>query len=200
MSSSTLYAELLLNIRQVTVFATLRSDQNEETKVELSPDRKSLSLTHDRETVSISLPSEVASSAILTLPAAKAKQLSFRLQVTEDTKGSSSYGAGLETGAPWPARSLTAETRVACRDCHNIITHRKINTWKNLPSENWAELMDFWHCHKPDSGGATQHLQSVTKGYAAINRLSVRPGLGLVDDLNLIVSEQDCSGIQVCMH
>lgn len=29
--------------------------------------------------------------------------------------------------------------------------------WKDLPSGNWAEMMDFWHCHKPDPEGGHEH-------------------------------------------
>lgn len=37
-----------------------------------------------------------------------------------------------------------------CKVCNNtLISTETITTWKALPSETWAEMMDFWHCHKP---------------------------------------------------
>lgn len=40
---------------------------------------------------------------------------------------------------------------IQCAFCSaNIINAADIFPWKPLPSETWAEMMDFWHCHKPD--------------------------------------------------
>lgn len=44
-----------------------------------------------------------------------------------------------------------------------------IQTWKALPSETWAEMMDFWHCHKPHNDNHKDHEHSHTqfnKAYA----------------------------------
>jgi len=39
-----------------------------------------------------------------------------------------------------------------CSNCGNtIIDSSKISTTLDMPSELWAEMMDFWHCHKPES-------------------------------------------------
>ncbi len=83
MPSTYLYAEFLSNIRQVTLYASLESYNNNETKVQLSSDRKSISLSHDGETASILLPNEIAGNAQLTIPTHRAIDLSFRLQVAE---------------------------------------------------------------------------------------------------------------------
>ena len=197
--SVTLYAEHLLNIQQVTIFATLESESNRETRAELSSDRRSLSLTHDGETATICLPSEIAGSASLTLPMAKSKVLSFRLQVTED--GATLDRPHLRHGndVPWPAASLSCETSVACRECQNIVVRSSsLATWKDLPSENWAEMMDFWHCHKPaDHEAHVADAPSTMKGYAASSAVRTSPGTGLVDLSYLLICEQDCSNIQV---
>lgn len=197
--SVTLYAEHLLNIRQVTIFATLESESNRETRAELSADRRSLFLSHDGETATIYLPAEIAGSASLPLPAARNKVLSFRLQVTEDVATLDRSQLSYSNDVPWPAASLSCETSVACRECKEIIVKSpSITTWKDLPSENWAEMMDFWHCHKPDDHEShVADAQSSMKGYAASNALRPTPGTGLVDLSYLLICEQDCSGIQV---
>ena len=197
--SVTLYAEHLLNIRQVTIFATLESGTNRETRAELSSDRRSLSLTHDGETATIYLPSEIAGSASLTLPVARSKVLSFRLQVTEDVAKLGRPELRHNNDVPWLAASLSHETTVACRECKMIIVKPpSISIWKDLPSENWAEMMDFWHCHKPnDHESHLTDAPSSMKGYAASNGLRATPGTGLVDLSYLLTCEQDCSAIQV---
>ena len=197
--SVVLYAEHLLNIRQVTIFATLLSESSQETRAELSSDRRSLSLTHDGETATIYLPSEIAGDASLTLPTVRSKVLSFRLQVTENVATLGGTQLSQSNEAPWPAASLSSETSVACRGCKDVFVKPSvITTWKDLPSENWAEMMDFWHCHKPDNH-EPQKADAPTpmKGYAACNALRTSSGTGLVDLCYLLISEQDCSGIQV---
>ena len=197
--SVVLYAEHLLNIRQVTIFATLLSESNQETRAELSSDRRSLSLTHGGETATIYLPSEIAGNASLTLPMARSKVLSFRLQVTENMATLGGTQLSQSNEAPWPAASLSSETSVACRGCKDVFVKSSvITTWKDLPSEDWAEMMDFWHCHKPDNHEPQKaDVPNPMKGYAACNALRTSSGTGLVDLCYLLISEQDCSGIQV---
>ncbi|KAJ9646598.1 hypothetical protein H2199_002647 [Coniosporium tulheliwenetii] len=100
-----LYAELLLNIRTVSLTATLQTESNKETKASLSADGETISLTHDGETASIRLPTKISGGgAALTLPAAPAKELTLRLQLEEDRPGllklgSSGRGVKITCGA-----------------------------------------------------------------------------------------------------
>lgn len=55
---------------------------------------------------------------------------------------------------PWPSSYLTSfqssESQFCCQQCDSaILSCSGISAWKALPSETWAEMMDFWHCHKP---------------------------------------------------
>ena len=198
MSSIILYAELLLNIRQVTAFALLTSESDHDTSVTLSPDLRSMSITHRGSNVGLELPCKV-DNIDLKLPAATGvKELSYRLQVAKDVDLLLPLG---DDDAPWPASSLTPDSRIACRSCSNPLAQESITIWKDLPSENWAEMMDFWHCHKPNTedvtGGQDHGLE---KGYAASNQLIPSEGVGLVDISHIILLDRDCSGIQVCLH
>lgn len=47
----------------------------------------------------------------------------------------------------WQAKDFRA-CSPACRLCGKELSTK---IWKDMPSEHWAELMDFWHCHKPDA-------------------------------------------------
>lgn len=62
--------------------------------------------------------------------------------------------------------------------------------WKDLPSGNWADMMDFWHCHKPetefkqtDAGNKYVGLQG---GYAAVE------GTALVELTYFLVAKGNC--------
>lgn len=67
---------------------------------------------------------------------------------------------------PWSASELSgSSTRidVKCVSCSHLLgTLGDSMNWKQLPSENWAEMMDFWHCHKPENKNETTH----NPGYA----------------------------------
>ena len=197
MSSIVLYVELLSNIGQVTAFATLPSDSDHDTSAALSPDGRSLSITHGETKVGVRLPCKVLESpAIRHRFAVGAKELSLRLQVARDVIQT---GEGDED-VPWSASSLTSDSRIACRVCNQSFLDISSPIWKDLPSENWAEMMDFWHCHKPkDEEDPGAQGQGLAKGYAASNQLTPSRGVGLVDISHIILIESDCSGIQVCL-
>ena len=199
MQSILIYAELLLNIRQVTLLVTLPSEHNDQTEVHISSDCQQISVNHEGHTASVRLPLVIASNDSLALPVTRTKLLSFRLNVTGNVKPYKSNNADSEADAPWSASSLKADSHITCGNCHSSITHGKLNVWKDLPSEHWAEVMDFWHCHKPDTLDGSQDDYSSMKGYAACNQLNVRPGVGFVESLNIVLSKQDCSNIQVCV-
>ena len=53
---------------------------------------------------------------------------------------------------------LTQVYEFRCNHCSNCVFSNKTNCTKlnSMPSEFWMELMDYWHCHKPnvkDMGG-----------------------------------------------
>lgn len=197
MPSIILYVELLSNIGQVAAFATLPSDSDQDTSASLSPDGRSLSLTHGGTKVGVRLPCKVLESPALRLPfALGAKELSFRLQVARDVTLNSQG----DEEVPWSASCLTSDSRIACRVCSQSFLDVSSPIWKDLPSENWAEMMDFWHCHKPnDDADPGAHGQGLAKGYAASNQLAPSPGVGLVDISHIILVESDCVGIKVCL-
>lgn len=200
MSSIELYAELLLNIRTVTLFACLKSDHTEETKAELSADGETITLTHEGESASIRLPTQISGggSATLTLPASPAKELTFRLQLQERSPGLLKFRDEPDNLVPWSATSMAHVSRIACRNCSNeLVESGNISIWKDLPNESWAETMDFWHCHKPDEHHLHGSEAGKNKGYAASNKLRAVSGIGLVDLSYFLLAEQDCCGMHV---
>ncbi|KAF1951871.1 hypothetical protein CC80DRAFT_495753 [Byssothecium circinans] len=209
-SSIVLYAELLLHIRTVTLFASLRSVHTRETKAKLSTDGCEIIVSHEGEEARIRLPIEVqgGGDAALELPAQPpSKELTLRLQIEEkdgtDMLGPLQSEERKVNIVPWDGATLEAmdNVEICCKSCGSRVVNKgKVHEWRDLPNENWAEMMDFWHCHKPDDHHLHDHTHDAVvgkKGYAAGNRLQAAEGLGFVDLASFLLKEQDCGGAEV---
>ena len=198
-----LYVEHLLNIRALSIQASLSTVSNQETKASLSADGNILTLTHEGETASVQLPVNISpnqqSLVSLTIPAVPSKDLSFRIQVEEKPDSNLLGDGNRENGniVPWTADSLTNETEVCCRHCSSVLVRRgTIQTWKDLPSEGWAEMMEFWHCHKPHESHSYGNGE-VNRGFGADSKLAVNTGVGLVDVVDFLFVPEDCQNVVV---
>jgi len=209
-TSITLYAELLLHIRTITLFASLRTHHSHGTKAKLSSDGVSITVSHEGRSASIRMPFNVKGTgeAELELPSEPhSKEITLRLQL-EETEDSDVLGAlqSEERKAnvvPWDGASLDKQldVEVWCKSCDGVIVPQdKVTQWRDLPNENWAEMMDFWHCHKPDEHHLHDHTHEEAigaKGYAAGNRLEAAAGIGFVDLTSFLLEEEDCEGAEV---
>ena len=103
----------------------------------------------------------------------------------------------LAEAAPWSALVLRPGASVLCRKCKAVIVEQdNLKEWKDLPSENWAEMMEFWHCHKPDHAHA--HNESLaSRGYGANSRISAQDGVGFVNLTSFLLSKKDVSASTV---
>jgi ubiquitin-protein ligase E3 D len=201
-----LYSEHLLNIRTLSIQASLSTVSNKETKATLSADGSILTLSHEGEQASINLPINLSpnkqSNVTLTIPAVPSKELSFRvnLEQKEDQPDGPLSNGQHEGGniIPWTAEQLTSSAKVLCRYCDvSIIEPERIYAWKDLPSEGWAEMMDFWHCHKPHD--PHEHAD-VNRGYTSGSKLALEAGVGMVDPLNFLFLPDECEHIQVSLN
>jgi hypothetical protein len=194
-----MYAELLSNIRQVSVIVALQEPCDLTTKVELSADGRRFILRHGHsgEASSLSLPGQVSPSFQLQRPVFGARELTWRLPLagepictSMDTKQSNC--------APWSAKFLGKETEFVCRACGSeIVKKGSIGTWRDLPSENWAEMMDFWHCHKPEVPDGHVEQSAANRGYGANTKFTPTPGIGFVDLTSFLLADTDCQNTQV---
>ena len=209
-TSITLYAELLLHIRTITLFASLRTHHSHGTKAKLSSDGISITVSHEGRSATIRMPFNVkgGGEAELELPSQPhSKEITLRLQLEEledsDLLGALQSEERKANVVPWDGASLDKQTDVEarCKGCDGVIVPQdKIASWRDLPNENWAEMMDFWHCHKPDEHHLHDHTHEEAiggKGYAAGNRLEATAGIGFVDLTSFLLKEQDCEGAQV---
>lgn len=152
-------------------------------------------------------------------------EYSFRMQIDPSDEALLSRDELMDDYVPWTAADMLPSTRIRCRECGNALM-KEANpcrdyeqgsqdlergwTWKDLPSGNWAEMMDFWHCHKPDphehdpkaEAAAALKLEdqtAQTKGYGASSRVEAIPGTVLIDVATFLLAESDCVGLRkVC--
>ncbi|KAL4783501.1 ubiquitin-conjugating enzyme E2-binding protein [Aspergillus varians] len=153
------------------------------------------------------------------------REFSYRMQVDDaELVQRGAVEELMDNFVPWAAGDMAASTKLRCGQCERVIIdtpdvatssslldeHSALQSaswvWKDLPSGNWAEMMDFWHCHKPDplegqdDHGPDKHLvedeNSKVKGYGASNQVLATPGTVLVDVATFLISDIECKGLK----
>lgn len=196
-----IYAELLSNIRQVSVRATLSSSSDSTTKAEILDDGRRIQVHHRGEVRSLDLPAGVSVRSAIPIPEKSSPDLAWRLPVPATETGLPRFSAENQS-VPWSSTDIKAGSRVCCRHCdHVIVQPERIKSWKDLPSENWAEMMEFWHCHKPHEHEHEHHDgEALSKrGYGADSSITAQPEIGFVDLTSFMFSESDCDGLLVSL-
>lgn len=189
-----IYAEFLPKLGRISVVVHLPTSANFETKALVASGGERLIVHHGGTTTEMLLPVKAALSGE-QLPGGfptGLDKMSWRLLPHRDMLAAAGSGRpGFESGAvPWSALDLKPNVDVLCRECDAVIIPRdEVREWKDLPSENWAEMMEFWHCHKPvtngtgDKEGEQKALedQQASRGYGANSAIAAQRGVGFVD-------------------
>lgn len=197
----------------------------------------SLSKPYEYVTETIKLPARVndASRRVLKAPSGPAPKsdpngagdssydFSFRMQVDPHEEALAPRDELIDEFAPWTADEMSTSTRIRCRECAQVfldssLISRSVDQgtgesptagwiWKDLPSGNWAEMMDFWHCHKPDpheghekdekdTALEIEEKTAQTKGYGADSHVVAISGTVFVDVATFLLAETDCTGLK----
>ena len=230
-----LHAELLPNIRQITLYISLPQSSaldGVRPEIQLSESRKAVTLTltepYSHVTETIKLPARVSDASRRTLKTNAApittslsRDYSFRMQIDADDDALTPRDDPVDSYVPWTAADMSPSTRIRCRACgipflkassSDKTSEKDANDttgwiWKDLPSGNWAEMMDFWHCHKPDpheddpeaEASAALRIEEANaqvKGYGASSRVEATPGVVLIDVATFLIAESDCVGLK----
>ena len=199
-SPATIYAELLSNIRQISVVASLSSPADSSTKADISNGGRQLNVTHQGHTESITLPAQTSVAGDLPVAQTGRPSLSWRLPVSPAEAKPAHFS--LENQAlPWTSVDMKTGSPVGCRNCGSgFVAEGAITTWKDLPSDNWAEMMEFWHCHKPHDHDHQDSESLATKGYGANHAISAQQGVGFVDLTSFLFTESNCRGLKVSIY
>lgn len=194
-----IYAELLPNIRQVSVGAALPSPPDATTFAEVVDQGRRLRIHHKGCSEVVDLPAPVTKSAALAVPKAAGSELGWRLPVSI-AEASALRSAPESQAVPWSSVDLKTGSPIICRECGSgLVRSGQIKSWQDLPSENWAEMMEFWHCHKPHDHGSPEDERLANRGYGANSTITARPGVGFVDITLFMLSESDCNNLLVSL-
>jgi len=198
MSSIYLYAEILANIRQVSLFASLQTAKNEETRIDISSDRRIITVLHDGEKASLFLPTGIGGSTEVTIPVEKKKEVSLRLEIDDVSDLPSAAESRGQGEYPWPAEDLSRDTKIRCVGCGEaLLGGGAVDAWKDLPSEGWAEMVDLWHCHKPHEHRVDDDTAASSRGLAPASKIKATRRTGLVDVATFLVHPESCINIRV---
>lgn len=217
-----MYAEYLPKLQKISIVIGLPTPSEWKTKVTIGKDANTLHVYHDQTTTMMALPvtasiqDEHLGFGNKGISPGHTK-LSWRIKpadaVIKAAKASFKTGDGVAR-VPWTAADLTVDVDVVCRKCRTVILSKgKLKEWKNLPSENWAEMMEFWHCHKPtntisnkednhDTDSYTENRdqsktsddQLASRAYGANSAISAKSGVGFADLTKFLFYGEDCRG------
>jgi ubiquitin-protein ligase E3 D len=188
------YGELLSHLRQVSVVVNLPTLTDSSTAAQLSQDSSTIRLHHRGQSKDLVLPAAVAAPQNLPVESRGVSSLSWRLPLAP-----SEPAASLDAPAiPWAASSIVPGSPLRCRGCKSVfVSQGTVKVWKDLPSENWAEMMEFWHCHKPANHDHHDGAKLTQRGYGANSTIAAQASIGFVDLTSLLFTEQDCLNLKV---
>ncbi|KAH7329079.1 ubiquitin-conjugating enzyme E2-binding protein [Stachybotrys elegans] len=189
------YAELMPSVRQISVAATLPSPADPTTKAEVIDNGRFLRICHQNNASTLALPAVVYDAFPLATPSPGSLDLNWRLPLAPGE--SEVPQLALESYAlPWSSSDIKVASPIQCRACDEaIVPAGRIQVWKDLPSENWAEMMEFWHCHKPHDHEHNDDESLTKRGYGASTSIACPPSTGFVDLSSMVFSESDCRNI-----
>lgn len=193
-----IYAELLPSIRQVSVAASLPLEPGVAPQAQVFADGSRIGIRQGRNAKDLLLPGTVTAPPVLPVPSAPTKSLSWRLPLAASHPSPGPLGHDHYPTPPWSAADLESGSPVACRQCGNaVVPAGAISSWKDLPSENWAEMMEFWHCHKPEPHDHQDHEHLADRGYGANAGITTQATVGFIDIMSLVFAESDTTGLKV---
>lgn len=200
-----LYAEYLPKLGRLSIVAHLPTPSTQATQARISnpggDGAARLAITHDGVTSELTLPlgptTTLRHDSSLGATPPGLDRLSWGLLLQPRRPGSDAgvlAGLGRNAGVvvvPWSAADLPPGVAVVCRGCEAVVIEKdRLRVWKDLPSENWAEMMEYWHCHKPATTTTTTKKEDANKaseeelasrGYGANSAIVAQSGVGFVD-------------------
>lgn len=196
-TSILIYAELLTNIRQITVKTCLPTPADNTTAAEIFGDGRKFRISHNGATAELDLPATVPVKGALPVSHKGSADLTWRLPL-QPARAPERQFLPENQVLPWSAFDIKMESPVSCRACGQLFVQRgTITSWKDLPSENWAEMMEFWHCHKPVEHDKPEDGSLQQRGYGAASAITAQPGVGFVDITSFLFVESDCGSLKV---
>lgn len=212
-----LYAEFLPKLGRISIVVHLPSLSTYRTKALISADATRLIVDHEGVTTELTLPvkSSLSGEHLPGEIPPGLEEMSWRLTPHPDELPPDRGRLVFRGDAvPWSAADLKPCVDVMCRECKAVIVSKdKLREWKDLPSENWAEMMEFWHCHKPITNGHTKangtngqgtvdktqasDNELASRSYGANSAIVAQEGVGFVDLTKMLFHGEDWKNLMV---
>ncbi|CDR47763.1 CYFA0S37e00364g1_1 [Cyberlindnera fabianii] len=164
------YAEVLERIRSVFIAVELTGTVPAEAiLVNVIDSSKIIVQPPSQETITIELPRKVANITQEQLKACvKVRNHTMSLRLPLEGKPSHDRSVNqlmkLSSSYKWNALELRKmhDYKLTCTQCQDpLVNSKDISATTEMPSELWAEMMDFWHCHKPhDTEHHSHHIDT----------------------------------------
>lgn len=207
------FAEYLPNIKAISLIIQL-DESCFATKLDFTSLTRAIlhyeSEEHLEYSLDIVLPNEVKASLLSLEIKDRSSELSLRLPASPqlDREGKTPQNgreAWTITKYPWEASDLQqhrSSILLACSGCQKPFMDKKggISTWKSMPSENWAEMMDFWHCHKPKTGNEPKTVKDYNKSLVPAKGTAMVGGVYFYIDKTSLINLDEEKGVVRCCH
>lgn len=139
----------------------------------------------------IELAHRVSKDASRTVTALDSEWTNIRIRSNARGVLKSENQIQLQDQYQWNIKDLERQRKrggkvFSCGSCSaGIVSFDHVNKLLPMPSEMWYEMLDFWHCHKPNEGAAD--IQLLKK----FNELQPNPNDVIVGSYYLIVNPKD---------
>jgi hypothetical protein len=194
-----IYAELLRNIRAINAIVSVQRGTFQNASACVDSDSTRLVVKHDGVERHLALPctkdsfgeTHPAIPVHLSKPSEMLDDEELTARIPLETRIEEDDAANQ---VPWNGAAISQSRGINCEQCRKSLVNTKtVPMWQDLPHDDWAEMMDLWHCHKPhDEPNGNDENAGVGKGYSAANGgVKAMPGMGYVGISYVLVSETD---------
>ncbi|KAG5518971.1 hypothetical protein PMAC_002502 [Pneumocystis sp. 'macacae'] len=145
----------------------------------------SISLEFKGELLTIFLPDETEKDTSIQVNQLD-KILSVRLPLSDSSVKTT------EEISPWSAVYIDSNSSFCCIFCLSFLLSKdEIKYWRNLPSDNWSDMIDYWICHR--------EKHNILKGFGVDKNYKFVscPGIAFVGLSYFLVSQENVQNIKV---
>lgn len=152
------FSEYLPRLNSISVVLDVNSDFKIDDINRISIVGELLSIELKNNTpIRVNLPDKASQTSITGMKLTNST-LSFGVKMHEKELDST-VPFTEETIDKWSCKDLSQTPKIGrhhkfrfvCKNCNSELIDSSQYDFKDMPSEQWYEMMDFWHCHKPEN-------------------------------------------------
>lgn len=212
------YCEYLSRINSISIIIELETAFRLVQKISFRND-KQLELVTDGTEHIINLPIAIKSIDHAIIQVLKYQEGCLNLRIESRKEAENCHNVILEKTEPFIDSSGSTIDKWSCKDLKNktvhtgsnhkfsfecvfcscsIVDSNKYSRFMDLPSELWLEMMDFWHCHKPNISGADNHSKKYEKLSPSSDEVIIGSYYLLLKTNGMLINEGQRAECQNC--